>query len=490
MKTEVGEQRKTIITLKRQISSMLSEEFPPLPSRPTKPPSPNSALSPATLSMVTSNQEKRVHSANTQTTPDIKYSAVSQCPQHPATRTPQSVQQPRMTSPQMNSERPSSSDHPWPRPHCAAPGPKTTSPTDHPQPHPLGAAPGPKFTSPAASPAVKEQLPSYSIPVHNRFQLPQPAPAQAKAIPVQVTTRQTAAPSQTLEEAEISPQTDYLIIGDYTLHEIDQFKMNTGEFSSVQKISVSSLKMTDVLHWLHSFHPIPQITRLVLHVGTNACKGGDVTTEQWKALLVKCTTTFPAATVIVSSILPAFGRHNINPIIARSNQNLHGVCTELNLLFVNNRASFVAKSGAPKKEMYKDTLYPSHSGLLKLALNIKYCNSHSTTYWQRSRCSLTPEYPQTSYQHPYLHPKSPPSTSKTPRTSAQYAQFSQQSNTTKITREANQGCPRSDPVKKTEPANHSDVTSPSPNTPLQAIAEAVRLLQAVCEFTNQQATKP
>ncbi|KAL8565431.1 hypothetical protein ACOMHN_049408 [Nucella lapillus] len=391
-----------------------------------------------------------------------------------------------MTSPQTNHEPPSSSDHPRPQHHCVSPSLKMTTPADNPRPRPHYAPPSPKMTSPSASPAVIEQLPSYSIPVHNRFEPSQP-PAQAKAIPVQVTTRrQTAAPSQTLTEAEISPQTDYLIIGDYTLREVDQYKMNTGEFSSIQKISVSSLKTTDVLHWLHSLHPTPQITRLVLHVGINDCKGGDVTTEQWKALLVKCTTTFPAATVIVSSILPAFGKHNINPIITRSNQNFYGVCTELNLLFVNNRDAFVAKSGAPKKEMYKDTLYPSHRCLLKLALNIKYCKSYSTAYWQRSRGSTPPRYTQTSDQYPHHQPKSPPPTNKMQGTPAQY---SQQVSATKNTREAIQCFPRSDPVKKTEPANHSDVASPTPSSPLQAIAEAVRLLQAVCNFSTQRVTK-
>ncbi|KAL8592817.1 hypothetical protein ACOMHN_045971 [Nucella lapillus] len=173
------------------------------------------------------NQEKRVHPVNAQTTPDTKHSPAFQRPHHPVTRTQQTVQQPRMTSPQTNHEPPSSSDHPRPQHHCVSPSPKMTTPADNPRPRPHCAPPSPKMTSPSASPAVIEQLPSYSIPVHNRFEPSQP-PAQAKAIPVQVTTRrQTAAPSQTLTEAEISPQTDYLIIGVYTLHEVDQYKMNT-----------------------------------------------------------------------------------------------------------------------------------------------------------------------------------------------------------------------------------------------------------------------
>ncbi|KAL8602831.1 hypothetical protein ACOMHN_063776 [Nucella lapillus] len=120
--------------MKRQTSTMLSDEFPPLQSR--------SAKLCASLSAVISSQEKRVHPVNAQTTPDAKHSPASQRSHHPVTRSQQTVQQPRMTSPQTNHEPPSSLDHPRLQHHCVSPSPKMTTPADNPRPRPH-CAPGP-----------------------------------------------------------------------------------------------------------------------------------------------------------------------------------------------------------------------------------------------------------------------------------------------------------------------------------------------------------
>ena len=81
---------------------------------------------------------------------------------------------------------------------------------------------------------------------------------------------------------------------------------------------------------------------------------------------------FPAASLIVSSIIPARGRHLMNPAILLSNGNLLSVCNALKITFVDNTSTFVAKSNAPQKVLYEDPLQPSRKGMLKLARNIKY----------------------------------------------------------------------------------------------------------------------
>ena len=120
--------------------------------------------------------------------------------------------------------------------------------------------------------------------------------------------------------------------------------MNTGEYFRVEKIYVPSMKTTDLLHWLNQLQPNTKISRLVVHIGVNDCKGGEIKAEQWITLLTKIKTTFPAASLIVSSIIPARGKHLMNPAILSPNRNLHSVCDALKITFVDNTSTFVAKS--------------------------------------------------------------------------------------------------------------------------------------------------
>ena len=91
---------------------------------------------------------------------------------------------------------------------------------------------------------------------------------------------------------------------------------------------------------------------------------------------------FPAASLIVSSIIPARGRHLMNPAILSSNRNLHSVCDALKITFVDNTSTFVAKSNAapPSPDLYEDPLHPSRKGMLKLARNIKYPGAEFTMF--------------------------------------------------------------------------------------------------------------
>ena len=151
--------------------------------------------------------------------------------------------------------------------------------------------------------------------------------------------------------------------------------MNTGSFTNPQKICVGGLTVADLTTWLQSLHSYASVTRLVIHVGVNDCKGGAISTPQWSNLLSQCKRRFPSAVLIASSILPARGRHPVSQAISQSNFNLEEACRHQQAMCVPHYTTFVAKSQAPKKALYADCFHPSRLGLLKLARNLKYPES-------------------------------------------------------------------------------------------------------------------
>ena len=146
--------------------------------------------------------------------------------------------------------------------------------------------------------------------------------------------------------------------------------------SAHKKISITGLTAFQVAQWMQTLTPNPKVSRLVIHVGVNDCKGGEICTEQWSSLLSLCRSRFPSSTVIASSIIPARGRHPINSTIAKSNDNLKSVCRQHHVTYVDHHDTFVARSQAPKKVLYDNALHPSRQCLLKLARNIKYPNAN------------------------------------------------------------------------------------------------------------------
>ena len=237
-------------------------------------------------------------------------------------------------------------------------------------------------TSPAAPPA--SSAPVYTIPVHNKFAAlsdsPQRSVGTSDPIPVHVSDRagphESPRLSVSLAQMAVVGSTDYLIIGDSVLSHMRADKMNTGGYVSPQKISITGLTAFQVAQWMQTLTPNPKVSRLVIHVGVNDCKGGEICTEQWSSLLSLCRSRFPSATVIASSIIPARGRHPINPTIAKSNANLKSACREHHVTYVDHHDTFVARSQAPKKALYDNALHPSRQGLLKLARNLKYPNAN------------------------------------------------------------------------------------------------------------------
>ena len=115
----------------------------------------------------------------------------------------------------------------------------------------------PGFITCEASPALP---PQYTIPVHisERDNVRHEPPAT---------------PAQQMTHTTTLQATDYLLIGDSTIKQISPDKMNTGEYFCVQKIRVPSMKTIDLLHSLDQLQPNTKISRLVLHIGVNDCKG-------------------------------------------------------------------------------------------------------------------------------------------------------------------------------------------------------------------------
>ena len=238
------------------------------------------------------------------------------------------------------------------------------------------------------SPPPTDNGSQYTIPVSNSNRFAplsdpsqQPVPTSTNGdntIPVHVSDRTTRRPhhsSTELSEAIISDKTDYLIIGDSVLSYLDPVRMNTGSFTNPQKICVGGLTAADLTTWLQSLHSYASVTRLVIHVGVNDCKGGAISTPKWSNLLSQCKRRFPSAVIIASSILPARGRHPVNQAISQSNFNLEEACRHQQAMCVPHYTTFVAKSQAPKKALYADCFHPSRLGLLKLARNLKYPES-------------------------------------------------------------------------------------------------------------------
>ena len=243
-------------------------------------------------------------------------------------------------------------------------------------------SPQPSTTGPALPPA--SSVPVYTIPVHNKFaalsESPQRSVSTSVQIPVHVSDQagphQSPRSSVSLADTKAEDSTDYLIIGDSVLTLMRADKMNTGDYVSLQKISIPGLTAFQVAQWLQTLTPNPKVSRLVIHVGVNDCKGGEIYTEQWSSLLSLSRSRFPSATVITFSIIPAWGRHPMNPAITKSNHDLKSACRKQHVTCVDHHDTFAAKSQAPKKAWYDNALYPSRQGLLKLDRNIKYPNAN------------------------------------------------------------------------------------------------------------------
>ena len=251
--------------------------------------------------------------------------------------------------------------------------------------------------------------------------------------------------------------------------------MNTGDYASPQKnkyTRADGLPSRPVAQWLKTLTPDPKVSRLVMHVEVNDCKGGEISTEQWSSLLSLCRSRFPSSTVIASSIIPARGRHPMNPAIAKSNDNLKSACRQQHVTCVDHYDTFVAKSQAPQKALYDNALHPSRQGLLKLARNIKYLNANlgkSQGKEVRNRpCPPPPTLLATLPSH-LCHPGPPQPRAASPSV--------QTANRLSLTAQH----PTLSPAPMMAPAVHYPPVGPLTSYQ-HAIAQALRLFQGVCLY--------
>ncbi|KAK7492432.1 hypothetical protein BaRGS_00016305 [Batillaria attramentaria] len=140
---------------------------------------------------------------------------------------------------------------------------------------------------------------------------------------------------------------------------------------TVQNISVSGLRVENVITWLSALSPLPNIDRVTVHIGINSCWNGPVRKQAWLNLFRLIKSAFPAAVLQVSSIVPPAGEHILSHAAFTSNQSLIAACQHENITFIDNVPTFVTASGAPKQILYYK-LHPSDRGVRSLAWNIKY----------------------------------------------------------------------------------------------------------------------
>ena len=84
---------------------------------------------------------------------------------------------------------------------------------------------------------------------------------------------------------------------------------------NLQKICVPGVTVTDLCHWLSHAPASHTISHVTLHVGVNSCPRGPVSETGWSDFIAMCLKVFPQASLRLSSIIPARGRHNLNNAI-------------------------------------------------------------------------------------------------------------------------------------------------------------------------------
>ena len=173
-------------------------------------------------------------------------------------------------------------------------------------------------------------------------------------------------PRQRLAELRVAPGVTNVLIGDSVARPIKSDLVFPGGQS--QNISVSGLAIDDVNHWLANIPRNREVRRVVIHIGVNTCKFAVVTESMWRQLIRKLKHVFPEAAVLVSSIVPPMGR--LTKTAQVSNAALRAVCSREKGSVVDHTDAFTARSGAPRKDLYKDQVHPSDSGTSRLVFNL------------------------------------------------------------------------------------------------------------------------
>ena len=157
------------------------------------------------------------------------------------------------------------------------------------------------------------------------------------------------------------------------MRRVEEKKTSTNGLQ-VRNLAVPGLTVGDLIDWLTSLSPSPQIQNVTFHVGINSCREGPVSVATWSGLISMHRRPFPQAALQASSILPPFGQHPLKEAASHSTASLRRVCQLEHITLIDHTPSFLSPAGAPKRAMYRpgDRIHPSHMGVRALALNIRF----------------------------------------------------------------------------------------------------------------------
>ena len=202
----------------------------------------------------------------------------------------------------------------------------------------------------------------------------------------------TSSPLDILMTKTVPQDCDMLLLGDSVIEGLDVRQVKTGY--RVSKVAASGLTVYHLQHWLSTCPEFPHIAHVTFHVGINDCWKGPVSTADWGKLLQSLRRVFPNATLQASSIIPPRGKHHLYNPASTTTANLRDACRQEHVAYINNTRSFLARSGAPKKSMYSDSLHPSNQGYKCLVENISW----KVNFQKPSTNTHPPFHPSPTYQ--------------------------------------------------------------------------------------------
>ena len=169
-------------------------------------------------------------------------------------------------------------------------------------------------------------------------------------------------PRQRLAELRVAPGVTNVLTGDSVARPIKPDLLFPGGKS--QNLSVSDLAIDDVNHWLANIPRNREARRVVIYIRVNTCKFPVATESMWRQLIRKLKHVFPEAAVLASSLVSPMGR--LRKTVQVSNAALLAVCSREKVSVVDHTNTFTARSGATRKDLYRDQLHPSDSGTSRL----------------------------------------------------------------------------------------------------------------------------
>ena len=179
-------------------------------------------------------------------------------------------------------------------------------------------------------------------------------------------------PRQPLAELRVEPGITNVLIGDSVICSVKPEPMFSARDS--QNTTVSVMTIDDLIHWLRHVPRNREVTKVVFHVGVNSCKQTTIPETTWKQRIKNLRHVFPQAVLIASTMIPPMGQHYMKGTVAASNASLLKVCQGEGMRCVDHTSSSIAYSGAPRQDLYRDSLHLSAKCTGRLACNIKYAD--------------------------------------------------------------------------------------------------------------------